>query len=223
MKQFNNEAMKQCNPSSLYELRRTSHTTIGTLLIAILFTIGMVVSSVFAQNVDVDFEVAPPISDPTNLLAIPGDSRVYLTWEKTTHPDLTDQIVYVSGNGGLTYFLAVNVGLVEFWTVYPLTNGVLYTFKVVSVDSIGRQSTPGAMTTGRPFGGGGPGEPCGNGVLEPGEECDDGNDNSGDGRSSTCRVEGPGGGDCGDGVLELGEECDDGNNTNGDGCSSLGI
>jgi len=32
---------------------------------------------------------------------------------------------------------------------------------------------------------------CGNGVLEPGEQCDDGNTEDGDGCSSTCKLESP--------------------------------
>ena len=57
---------------------------------------------------------------------------------------------------------------------------------------------------------------CGDGNLDPGEECDDGNNVSGDGCSSACREE-----FCGDGIIQPGEECDDGNNVNGDGCSAL--
>lgn len=50
---------------------------------------------------------------------------------------------------------------------------------------------------------------CGNGVVDPGEECDE--------DSPTCRhCLLP---FCGDGVIDPGEECDDGNNVNGDGCS----
>jgi cysteine-rich repeat protein len=58
---------------------------------------------------------------------------------------------------------------------------------------------------------------CGNGILDPGEECDDGNTNNNDGCDSACQVE-----KCGDGTLdpEDGEECDDGNTTDGDGCSA---
>jgi cysteine-rich repeat protein len=57
---------------------------------------------------------------------------------------------------------------------------------------------------------------CGDGVLDPGEECDDGNNEDGDGCSADCEVEGY----CGDGILDPGEECDDGNNEDGDGCSA---
>lgn len=58
---------------------------------------------------------------------------------------------------------------------------------------------------------------CGNGIIDPGEECDDGNTINGDRCSSICQIEPY----CGDGNLDLGEQCDDGNNINGDGCSSL--
>jgi cysteine-rich repeat protein len=56
---------------------------------------------------------------------------------------------------------------------------------------------------------------CGNGKLEQGEQCDDGNTVSGDGCSSTCTIEPV----CGNGKLEAGEQCDDGNTVDGDGCS----
>lgn len=58
---------------------------------------------------------------------------------------------------------------------------------------------------------------CGNGKVETGEECDDGNVLDDDGCSSVCKNEG--GGVCGNGVLETGEGCDDGNTVSGDGCS----
>jgi cysteine-rich repeat protein len=46
---------------------------------------------------------------------------------------------------------------------------------------------------------------CGDGVLDPGEACDDGNLIAGDGCSSVCAVEA-----CGNSVLDAGEECDPG-------------
>ncbi len=57
---------------------------------------------------------------------------------------------------------------------------------------------------------------CGDGNLDPGEECDDGNNVDGDGCSAVCTVEPF----CGDGNLDPGEECDDGNNVDGDGCDA---
>ena len=57
---------------------------------------------------------------------------------------------------------------------------------------------------------------CGDGYLDPGEQCDDGNNVGGDGCSAGCRLEAA----CGDGFLDPGEGCDDGNNRSGDGCSA---
>jgi fibro-slime domain-containing protein len=73
---------------------------------------------------------------------------------------------------------------------------------------------------------------CGNKIKEGSEQCDDGNQATGDGCSPFCRLEPvcpPGGGACttacGDGLLlpidkQNGQECDDGNTVSGDGCSS---
>ncbi len=69
---------------------------------------------------------------------------------------------------------------------------------------------------------------CGDGVLEDGERCDDGNTTAGDGCDATCALE-PGGRcagspsvctACGDGVAEGDEQCDDGNGAAGDGCDA---
>ena len=60
---------------------------------------------------------------------------------------------------------------------------------------------------------------CGNAILDPGEECDDGlNDGSYGGCAPGC-VLAP---RCGDGVVQQseGEECDDSNTSSGDGCSA---
>ena len=55
---------------------------------------------------------------------------------------------------------------------------------------------------------------CGNGVVEAGETCDDGNLVDGDGCDSNCTVTA-----CGNGIRTAGEACDDGNLTAGDCCS----
>lgn len=54
---------------------------------------------------------------------------------------------------------------------------------------------------------------CGDGLLDPGEECDDGNGIDTDACTNHCRLA-----RCGDGLIEQGEECDDGNGVDGDGC-----
>src|SRR5260221_8658517 len=73
---------------------------------------------------------------------------------------------------------------------------------------------------------------CGNGMLEPGEFCDDGNTKDGDGCSGDCTMVDPNfdcsvEGQacvqvviCGDGVLEGAEMCDDFNTVDKDGCSA---
>lgn len=73
---------------------------------------------------------------------------------------------------------------------------------------------------------------CGNGVVEDGEACDDGNSVNGDGCSADCKAIEPGyvcyegkpceqvSGVCGNGKVDDGEACDDGNQVSGDGCSA---
>jgi cysteine-rich repeat protein len=59
---------------------------------------------------------------------------------------------------------------------------------------------------------------CGDGYANAGagEECDDHNEESGDGCSDSCVQEA-----CGNGRVDTGEECDDGNVVPGDGCSTV--
>lgn len=59
---------------------------------------------------------------------------------------------------------------------------------------------------------------CGNGVLEAGERCDDGNQVARDGCSADCQSDET----CGNQVVDplQGEQCDDGGALSGDGCSS---
>jgi fibro-slime domain-containing protein len=72
---------------------------------------------------------------------------------------------------------------------------------------------------------------CGDGVVDPGEACDDGNSLPGDGCNGVCAVEAnskcpPTGGPCvstivcGNGKLEGSEVCDDANQMDGDGCAA---
>ena len=59
-----------------------------------------------------------------------------------------------------------------------------------------------------------PAEPfCGDGVVDRGEECDDGNSDPKDLCGNDCRTS-----RCGDGVLGVGEECDDGDEDPTDAC-----
>jgi cysteine-rich repeat protein len=72
---------------------------------------------------------------------------------------------------------------------------------------------PDAFIIDDPDGGGGL---CGNGRIDPGEACDDGNIVDGDGCSAICESEAA---RCGNGIVEEGEACDDGNDVAGDGCN----
>lgn len=58
---------------------------------------------------------------------------------------------------------------------------------------------------------------CGNGIVDPGELCDDNNREWGDGCSPNCDSDET----CPNGVVDwgVGEMCDDGNDTSGDGCA----
>jgi cysteine-rich repeat protein len=55
---------------------------------------------------------------------------------------------------------------------------------------------------------------CGNGRIDPGEACDDGNQVSGDGCRADCLKKEV----CGDGIVDQGEQCDDANVNPADGC-----
>jgi fibro-slime domain-containing protein len=72
---------------------------------------------------------------------------------------------------------------------------------------------------------------CGNGMMDPNEQCDDGNKTAGDGCSAICQI--PAGwscsgwpsvctmaGVCGDSILGASEACDDGNTAGNDGCAA---
>jgi cysteine-rich repeat protein len=56
---------------------------------------------------------------------------------------------------------------------------------------------------------------CGNGRLESGEQCDDGNRNNNDSCTNQCRQA-----RCGDRIVGPGEQCDDGNTNNNDNCTN---
>jgi cysteine-rich repeat protein len=108
---------------------------------------------------------------------------------------------------------------------------------IAKVDRSLIPSAGGAGAGGSPFttgtggtGGAGGGAVCGDGILEPPEQCDDGNTISGDGCDPDCKIEAgytcagqPSvcTSTCGDGVVAGDEQCDDGNTKPGDGCSAI--
>lgn len=56
---------------------------------------------------------------------------------------------------------------------------------------------------------------CGDGIVHPGEACDDANTIDGDGCDANCTITA-----CGNGIRTSGEACDDGNTTAGDCCAA---
>src|SRR5262249_39376397 len=56
---------------------------------------------------------------------------------------------------------------------------------------------------------------CGDGVVDPGEQCDDANSVNGDACDNNCTFPA-----CGNGIVDPSEECDDGNVQDVDCCSS---
>jgi cysteine-rich repeat protein len=74
------------------------------------------------------------------------------------------------------------------------------------IDGGGEGGSAGASLSG--------GTRCGNAVVEPGEDCDDGNENALDGCRSNCTLS-----RCGDGFRDVGEDCDYGHVDDGDYCT----
>lgn len=103
-------------------------------------------------------------------------------------------------------------------TVHEVFTSWPSNFQVLAISPEGSAYTAGDGSVGTPFivARGVTSVGCGNGTLDPGEACDDGNNESGDGCDRFCRSE-----VCGDGVVQDNEECDDGNTEDGDGCSRL--
>ncbi|HEY5961156.1 MAG TPA: DUF4215 domain-containing protein [Polyangiaceae bacterium] len=90
----------------------------------------------------------------------------------------------------------------------------------------GSTATPTQTATGGKSSAGTGTARCGNGKVDLGEDCDDGNRWNGDGCSSSCTIDDPfrcmpfvAVYACGNGKLEPGESCDDANANSGDGCA----
>ena len=88
------------------------------------------------------------------------------------------------------------------WTRQFWLSFVLLAFASVANSGCGGDSTPSVAL-------------CGDGAVQEGEECDDGNLDDSDGCTTACLKQ-----RCGDGITQPGEECDDGNVTDSDACTN---
>jgi uncharacterized repeat protein (TIGR01451 family) len=161
----------------------------------------------------------------TNPLDDGGATAVGVVFNDTPDPNTdlvvgsvtTSQGVVISGNTGGDTFVSVNVGDILDGDSVTITFEVVVTTETPEVcnqgfvDGAPPSDDPDTVD---------PDDPtctrvafCGDGILDPGEECDDGNNIDGDGCQGNCLLP-----FCGDGILDPGEECDDGNNIDGDGC-----
>ncbi|MBN2016055.1 DUF4215 domain-containing protein [Candidatus Dojkabacteria bacterium] len=225
------------------------------LLIQIDPSTGAHIPNAFGSGVD--YVVVDPISglnDVDDIAIDPVNGQMYAT---VNNDQRYDRLVLVNKNNGDT----TDIGPLGVDNIEGLgfdTNGNLYgtnggsSRKLYEIDkTTGTASNPRVIDNASDYEGFDCyielHEPtCGNGIVEEGEECDDGNDNNDDSCRNDCTLPFCGDGDldegeecddgndnnndscrndcttpyCGDGILDPGEECDDGNNMSGDGCSS---
>lgn len=117
------------------------------------------------------------------------------------------KVTYLPGAGGEMELRAIeNAAACAMGDFYPTPEGIRLCTpmcNIVSNDSSGKlQLKFGCLNR------------CGNGVVDDGEECDDGNATRFDNCSPLCQIE------CGNGIIEGTESCDDGNRLDDDGCSA---
>ncbi|MBW2968021.1 PKD domain-containing protein [Candidatus Woesearchaeota archaeon] len=164
---------------------------------------------------------SPDVTPPVVVLSSPADGAIDADGNVTVSYTVTDDLaagltcdVYsdTSGAWGIDDTQVVgNPGSGSFDYV-GLSDGI-YTWNVECEDGTNTAFAPADFTFNVIL----PAATCGDGTLDTGEECDDGNTVSGDSCSALCVIE-----YCSDSIIQsLVEECDDGNLANGDGCSAV--
>jgi len=151
----------------------------------------------------------PPVA-PENLVVTAGDSSVTVTWDAVANA--TSYNLYWSNSTGVTPITGTKIVAVTSPYIHAgRTNGTAYYYVVTAVGP-GGESAATAEASATPGVTASPAT-CGDGHVDPGEDCDDG------GESATCDADCTTA-TCGDSTVNTtaGETCDDGNTTAGDGC-----
>jgi cysteine-rich repeat protein len=138
---------------------------------------------------------------PTGVVATAGNAQVALTWNAATGAG-SYRVKRATVSGGP--YTTIASPFTTSYTDPGLTNGTTYYYVISAVNTSG-ESPNSAQVSAQPFGvtptrtltpsatartpTPTPGGPCGNGVLDAGEQCDDGNTVNGDCCSATCQIE----------------------------------
>jgi len=104
------------------------------LNLSIILTLVLLVSSCRKERINVDTTPPPPVTD---LVALPQDGSVMLSWTEPNSSDLaTIEITYTPGSS-MVYSQAAGL---DGATISGLSNGTEYTFSVKTVDKEGNKS-----------------------------------------------------------------------------------
>ncbi|HEY8377740.1 MAG TPA: DUF4215 domain-containing protein, partial [Nannocystis sp.] len=174
----------------------------------------------------IKFDFKPPLQSPTDFRAEVGDGAVVLSWTIANPGDIVGYRVLCED---AETHQPVPGKSQPRPTLLGIPNGTFYytkeilcpdgPFSTVQTDADDNPLDTGGLDTGGlDTGGDLEEETCGNGRVDPDEECDEGesNDDEGACRTNCTRNR------CGDGVVWMagGEECDDGNDVDGDECTN---
>jgi cysteine-rich repeat protein len=133
--------------------------------------------------------------------------------DATLGGDLSASPVFASGIGAQVLHSAPGVGLFATFDteVYEISAGGDFSLEAPFATGLLPVTGSSAGFSGVVYVAG-----CNDGIVQPDEDCEDGNTLPGDGCDEQCLFE-----VCGNGVVQIGEECDDGNTVGGDGCDAF--